>query len=166
MGNNLIKKRKKSNDDNYLFIEKYTEISKEPNNNPVIPHDNLEELRNTPPEIRHGCQFYKSTKHIIIFNDKEKKINRVYKVYDKYYCPICNELTIPQILFKLDWDNSDVIIKNGGYHYHCRRDILIPCECKNKHLVKLIYSNRCECGWPYVNENVNTYSSYNRYVRD
>jgi len=139
----------------YLYIETYKEISKEPNNAPVIPDPNLEELRNTPPiEMPNTYPEYKSFEHRIFYNDKERKIVKIYKSYDDYICPICKEKTIRQVLFKLMWKEDEHIIKNGAIHYHCRRQMLVPCKCKNGHLVKLVYQNKCECGWPYTHKDL------------
>lgn len=141
--------KESKNSETYLYVEKYNDISKEPLATMVLAQSNLNELRNTPPKIKDGIPYYKSLEHQIIHNDKEKKLIRVYKSYNEYYCPICKQETIPQVLLKLIEDDNEIIIRNGAYHLHRRQNIEIPCLCKNKHLVKLIYSNRCECGWPY-----------------
>lgn len=124
----------------YLFVEEYVDTPKEPSDDPVIPHADLEEVRNIPLTNK------SSFRRRIIHGNPD--ILRVFKINYKKKCPICQEKTIPQVAYKINHPPNEHIIKNGGFHTHCKHDILVPHKCKNGHLVKLVYGFRCECGWP------------------
>ncbi len=133
--------------DKYVYCEKYVEVSKEPNDNVVLPDEKLQYYRELKPRILYDRKVYESYKHNIYYNNKD--IIYVFTSEEDYICPICNEATMPQVCSKRAYIEGEHILKNSGLHFHYRRNNLIPCKCKNGHYVKLIYQNKCECGWPY-----------------
>lgn len=136
----------------------YVEIPLEPRDDLVIvPHADLEAMRTTPPtRLIDGSMYYKSARHIVLYNDKERKIVRVFKNKEVYLCPTCGLKAKPQFVSKDVYSPENFIVKNGASHFHSRTNLRIPCICPQGHVSHHFYGNQCECGWPmyYLNQQV------------
>ena len=132
------------------LADPYVEIPFEPHDDLVIvPHADLEVMRSTPPtKLLDGSLCYKSGRHIILFNDKERKIVRVFKSKEVYLCPTCGMKAKPQFVSKDVYSPENFIVKNGASHFHYRANLRIPCVCPQGHVSHHFYGNQCECGWP------------------
>ena len=128
----------------------FVEISLEPRDDVVvIPHDDLEAMRTTPPtRLLDGSSCFKSGRHIVLYNDKERKIVRVFKNKEVYLCPTCGLKANPQFICKDAFGPENFIVKNGASHFHYRANLRIPCVCPLGHMSHHFYGNQCECGWP------------------
>lgn len=127
----------------------YVEVPLEPRDDLVIvPHADLEAMRSLPPtRLLDGSMCYKSGRHIVLYNDKERKIVQVFKNKEVYGC-VCGLKAVPQFRMKDAHGPENFIIKDGASHYHYRTNLRIPCVCANGHVSIHFYGNVCECGWP------------------